>query len=123
MYGDVDSHARDLSSAFLRANLQRLWLGKRTRESVEHAEPVGEVLHRPDGTPVLKHRGALLGEPSDDLWLDRTVRESPSGSAYVVFGLGLGHTARALRALTDAPILIYEPDPGLARRALSCGPS
>jgi hypothetical protein len=36
--------------------------------------------------------------------------------------LGFGHTARALRALTDAPILIYEPDPGLARRALEAGP-
>jgi hypothetical protein len=123
MDGVVPTPARDLSRAFLQSNLKRLWLGDRTRERVEVAEPQGEVLHQADGTPVLCHRGTLLGTPSDDLWLDRTVRESPKGSAYVVFGLGCGHTARALRAMTDAPILIYEPDPGLCRRALEVGPS
>jgi len=123
MDGLLPTPARDLSRAFLKSNLERLWLGDRTRERVEAAEPLGELMHQADGTPVLHHKGALLGAPSDDLWLDRTVRESPRDSAYVVFGLGLGHTARALRALTPAPILIYEPDPGLARRALSVGPS
>jgi hypothetical protein len=123
MDGVFPTPARDLSQAFLRSNLQRLWLGDRTRERVEAAEPLGELRHQTDGTQVLHHQGTLLGAPSDDLWLDRTVRESPRDSAYVVFGLGLGHTARALRALTPAPILIYEPDPGLARRALSVGPS
>jgi hypothetical protein len=115
--------ARDLKRAFLQSNLKRLWLGERSRERVEQAEARGELLHQDDGTPILRHRGALLGTPSDDLWLSRTVRESPHDSAYVVFGLGLGHTARQLRAMTDAPILIYEPDPGLARRALEAGPS
>ena len=123
MDGVFPTPARDLSQAFLQSNLQRLWLGDRTRERVEAAEPAGEVLHQADGTPVLHHRGTLLGAPSDDLWLNRTIRESPRDSAYVVFGLGLGHTARALRAMTAAPILIYEPDPGLARRAFSVGPS
>jgi hypothetical protein len=98
-------------------------MGERTRECVESAEALGELRHQPDGTPVLEHRGTLLGSPSDDLWLNRTIRESPHDSAYVVFGLGFGHTARALRAMTDAPILIYEPEPGLARRALESGPS
>jgi Protein of unknown function DUF115 len=115
--------ARDLGSAYLQSNLNRLWLGERSRESVESAEPLGELIHQADGTPLLQHRGVLLGSPSDDLWLSRTVRESPRDSTYVVFGLGLGHTARALRAMTSAPILIYEPEPGLARRALSVGPS
>jgi len=123
MDGFFPTPARDLSQAYLQSNLQRLWLGERTRERVEAAEPIGELLHQADGTPVLHHRGTLLGAPSDDLWLNRTIRESPRDSAYVVFGLGLGHTARALRAMTAAPILIYEPDPGLARRALSLGPS
>ncbi|MDF3065120.1 MAG: hypothetical protein K0R38_721 [Polyangiaceae bacterium] len=115
--------ARDLSHAFLESNLKRLWIGDRTREHVERAQASGEVLYTTDGTPVLRHRGALLGAPSDDLWLDRAVRESPRDSAYLVFGLGLGHTARALRAVTDAPIMIYEPDPGIMRRALEVGPS
>jgi hypothetical protein len=123
MDGMLPTPARDLSHAFLQSNLQRLWLGDRTREHIEAAEPMGEVLHQTDGTPVLHHRGTLLGAPSDELWLNRTIRESPRDSAYVVFGLGLGHTARALRAMTAAPILIYEPDPGLARQALSVGPS
>jgi Protein of unknown function DUF115 len=123
MDGVFPPPARSLSHAYLDSNLERLWLGERTREHVERAEASGEVLYTADGTPVLRHRGALLGTPSDDLWLDRAVRESPRDSAYLVFGLGLGHTARALRALTDAPIMIYEPDPGLMRRALEVGPS
>jgi hypothetical protein len=123
MDGTVINPTRDLSRAFLNANLARLWLGARTRSDVEGAEAQGELRHQADGTPVLLHRGALLGAPPDDLWLDRTVRESPRDSAYVVFGLGVGHTARALRAITEAPILIYEPDPGLARRVLELGPS
>ena len=123
MDGVIPHPARDLSQAFLQSNLKRLWLGERTRERVASAEAQGEVLHQEDGTPFLRHKGALLGTPSDDLWLSRTVREAPHDSAYVVFGLGFGHTARALRAMTGAPILIYEPDPGLARRALSVGPS
>jgi len=123
MDGVAPTPARDLSRAFLESNLARLWLGDRTRERVAAADAEGEVLHQADGTPVLCHRGALLGTPSDDLWLSRTIRESPKNCAYVVFGLGLGHTARALRAMTDAPILIYEPDAGLCRRALEVGPS
>jgi hypothetical protein len=119
----LHERARDLSRAFLQSNLKRLWLGDRTRECLESVEPLGLVRHQADGTPVLEHHGKLLGTPSDDLWLNQTIRESPRNSAYVVFGLGLGHTARALRAMTDAPILIYEPDPGLARRALELGPS
>ncbi len=116
-------YARDRSRAFLESNLDRLWLGERTRERVQAAAAEGELLHQADGSAALQHRGVLLGTPSDELWLDRAIRESPRDSAYVVFGLGLGHTARALRALTDAPILIYEPEPGLARRAFEAGPS
>lgn len=123
MHGVPSQSTPDLGQAFLRSNLQRLWLGERTRERVEGAEPQGEILRSADGTPLLQHRGELLGAPSDDLWLDRTIKSSPADSAYVVFGLGMGHTARALRALTSAPILIYEPDPGLARRAFELGPS
>ena len=123
MDGVFPTPARDLSRAFLQSNLKRLWLGDRTRERVEAAEPQGEVLHQADGTPVLCHRGTLLGSPPDDLALNRSIRQSPKDGAYIVFGLGLGHTARALRAMTDAPILIYEPDPGLVRRALEVGPS
>ncbi len=123
MDGVLQLPARDLGRAFLQSNLDRLWVGERSRERVESTDAQGELLHQADGTPVLRHRGTLLGTPSDDLWLSRTVRESPPGSAYVVFGLGMGHTARQLRAMTDAPILIYEPDPGIARRALEAGPS
>lgn len=123
MDGVLQQPARDLSQAFLQSNLKRLWLGDRTRERVREAEPQGELHSLPDGTPVLRHRGSLLGTPTDDLWLNRTVRESPQDSAFVVFGLGCGHTARALRAMTEAPILIYEPDPGIARSTFSLGPS
>jgi hypothetical protein len=119
----LPSPARDLKRAFLESNLHRLWLGERTRERVEAARSEAMLVQQLDGTQALQHRGCLLGTPTDDLWLDRAVRESPQDSAYVVFGLGLGHTARALRALTEAPILIYEPDPELLRSALEAGPS
>jgi Protein of unknown function DUF115 len=115
--------AHELSQAFLKANLDHLRLGERTRGQIEAAHPLGEVWHQDDGSPVLRHRGCVLGAPSDDLWLSRTVKESGNSSAFVVFGMGFGHTARALRALTDAPVFIYEPEPGLARQTLSCGPS
>src|SRR6478752_2913780 len=123
MDGLLQPPARPLARAFLESNLQRLWLGERTREQIDAADGAAQLQELRDGTPVLQHRGCLLGTPSDDLWLDRAVRESPRDSAYVVFGLGLWHTARALRALTDAPILIYEPDPVLLRSALEVGPS
>jgi len=115
--------ARDLSRAFFESNLDRLWLGERTRERLRATETAAARILQPDGTTALEHRGCVLGTATDDLWLDRAVRESPKDSAYVVFGLGLGHTARALRALTSAPILIYEPDPVLLRTALEAGPS
>src|SRR6478609_7663009 len=124
MDGLLQAPARPLSRAFLESNLRRLWLGERTREQREATHGDAALLQElRDGTPVLSHRGHILGAPTDDLWLDLTVRESPPDSAYLVFGLGLGQTARALRALTDAPILIYEPDPLLLRSALEIGPS
>jgi hypothetical protein len=128
MDGLLEIPARKLNRAFLESNLDRLWLGARTRERIAalnddqaEAHPRQVSLH--DGTPVLDYRGSLLDAPTDDLSLDRAIREGPHDSAYVVFGLGLGHTARALRALTEAPILIYEPDPVLLKSALSIGPS
>lgn len=113
----------DLAPAFLESNLSRLWLSDRARQRIAAAEPRGEVLHQADGTPVLCHEGTLLGTPPDDLALNKSVRAAPKGSTFVVFGLGCGHTPRALRALTDAPIVIYEPDAGLCRQALGIGPS
>jgi len=123
MDGPLESSARKLHRAFLESNLDRLWLGERTRERIAAAEGQATLVCQNDGTPLWSHRGALLGAPTDDLSLDRAVRESPRDSAYVVFGIGLGHTARALRALTDAPILIYEPDPVLLKSTLEVGPS
>jgi hypothetical protein len=123
MDGPLASSTQKLDRAFLESNLSRLWLGERTREQVAAAVGKATLVCQSDGTPLFSHRGCLLGAPTDDLSLDRAVRESPHDSAYVVFGLGFGHTARALRALTDAPILIYEPDPVLLRSALEAGPS
>jgi hypothetical protein len=41
---------------------------------------------------------------------------------FVLFGLGVGHTAKALRALTRSPIVVYEPRVGLLRTILERGP-
>ena len=114
--------ALHLESAFLESNLQHLALSLPLRERVLASEPSAELTNLAPGEPGLRHAGRLLGGAPSDMELAQTLNH-PSDTAYIVFGVGLGHTARALRKLTDAPIVIFEPDPGVLRSVLELGPS
>lgn len=117
----ASGRAAALSSAFLRENLEQLGLPALTAEVVSSARSSAELTHLKDGTPVLRREGRLLGHPPDEAEL-RRLCDGDAETMFVVFGLGLGHTARALRAHTSAPILVYEPDPGVLRSVLELGP-
>lgn len=109
--------AEELNASVFANNLDALGLRTRTRELVQGASRRGRVGRLWDGTPVLDLDGRLLGMPNEDL------TRTDSGAAVVVFGLGVGHTVRALRSVSDTRILVYEPDPGILRTALESGPT
>ena len=79
--------ARDLNRAFFESNLDRLWLGERTREHVRTVDPEAPA-PAPDGNRRAQHHGFVLGTPSDDLWLDRAVRDSPHDALTSCSGSG-----------------------------------
>lgn len=97
----------------------------RTREAILSAEPRGRIVALRSGSPVLVLDGKRLGAPVDDAtreqWRER-FGEARDG-VVVVFGLGAGHAVRALREHTDANLVVFEPDPGIARAALESGPT
>jgi hypothetical protein len=116
--------AFDLRASVLAENLTSASFGPSTREAVENAIPKGVVLTLPDGDPALTCDGQVLGAPSDITTEDRVL--APIGLHYdgvvVVFGFGMGHVVRALRDRTRAPIVVYEPDPGVLRTVLEHAP-
>src|SRR5688572_27100776 len=109
--------AEELNACVFADNLEALGLRARTRELVQSASCRGRVARLRDGTPVLDIDGRVLGMPNEDL------TRTDAGAAIVVFGLGVGHTVRALRSVAEARILVYEPDPGILRTTLESGPT
>lgn len=109
-----------LASEFLSENLDSLGLLPATRDLIERTTtPTAFVdVSRHRGVPLMVHQGRLLGAPTSGELDDH---QGPTG-VIVVFGLGMGHTVRSLRAITDAEILVYEPNPGVARAVLEFGP-
>ena len=111
-----------LRELFLEANLERFALPVATLEAVRAARADVELVERTPGEPLLRRGDWVFGGAPSDEELLALLRDDDNG-VYVVFGLGLGNTARALRALTGAPILIFEPDPQVLRAVLELGPS
>jgi hypothetical protein len=109
-----------LASEFLSENLESLGVLPATRELIERTTtPTASVdVSRHRGVPLMLRQGRLLGAPTSG---ELDAHQGPTG-VIVVFGLGMGHTVRSLRAITDAEILVYEPDPGVVRAALEFGP-
>jgi hypothetical protein len=111
----------ELAHEFLVDNLALLSASGATTERVTHSRAALLEVRASDPARV-RHGGHWLGGRTDDAAI---VRECPPGSrtAVVVFGLGTGDTVRAVRASTDAEVIVYEPEPGVARAVLEQGPS
>lgn len=110
------------ASLFLESNVLEMNLPPLTRDRLREQDSVGTVVTSPDGVEVLAHGGRFLGKPLSPEELQKALVGSSQSTLFVLFGLGVGHTARALRALTRAPIIVYEPHIGLLRTVLEQGP-
>lgn len=114
----------DLANGFLESNIAALGLGGHTLDLVTRAKAHGAVTYLPDLTPVIRYGSETLGVPPDESVIrSRAQQADADDSVLVVFGLGFGHTVRRLRAYTQRPILVFEPDPGLLRCTLLEGPT
>lgn len=113
----------DFEIDFVGVNLDALGVEPVTRDAIEQAEPRGTVVYLGGGVPALAVNGTVLGAPLDDDRLRQSVATLPRDAVVVVHGLGVGHAARVVRAEGVATVVVYEPDPGVARLVLSRGPT
>ncbi len=113
-----------LREEFLEANLQQLKLGKQTRQLIAASTRADVVVcYDERGTPALRLADKLVGTPPAEAVVAQAVRSSPVGASFVVFGLGVGHTVRLVRSLTQSQVVVYEPRPEVVRAVLEEGPS
>lgn len=108
---------------FFDDNLLTLALPAATWREALAAKPKGRIVLDADRTPQLELDGRILGAPIPEEQLEAYAARVSPQTVFIVFGLGMGHVARALRAVSDAPVVVYEPDPGLLRRVLEAGPT
>jgi len=112
-----------LRESFFGDNLARARLSADDRELVEKSTTVARVVELDDGTPVLLHGSHALGADFDPESLLDVTQRAGSPVLFVIFGIGMGHTVRGLRAFSSAPLVVFEPDPGLLRCYFENGPS
>jgi hypothetical protein len=107
---------------FLDINLESLRIQEDTRAQVREAEPHGKVEVLADGTPFIRTPTARLGMPLAPTDIFGQLGQLDVHHVVVVFGLGMGQIARAVRAMYNVPIVVYEPDPAVLRTVLEYGP-
>jgi hypothetical protein len=112
-----------LKASFFDDNLARARLSVDARALVLEATSAARVVELDDGTPVLAYGSHLLGSDFDPESLLDVTERAGSPVTFVVFGIGMGHTVRGLRAFSSAPLVVFEPDPGLLRSFFENGPS
>jgi len=112
-----------LRAEFFDDNLSRAALSEATRAVVRSAVRSAEYVELDDGTPALRAGTATLGADFDPESLYEVVQRAGRPVTFVVFGIGMGHTVRGLRAFTTAPLVVFEPDPGILRSFLESGPN
>jgi hypothetical protein len=110
-------------SGFLEENLEALALPDIARREIAATAPSGRIVHTSDLTPLIEVDGHLLGAPLPDDEIRTIVRRAGPRTAFIVFGMGMGHVARALRDQSEQPVLVYEPDPAVLRTMLEHGPT
>jgi hypothetical protein len=104
-------------------NVARSRLSTATLSLVKEAPRVAQVVELNDGTPALRHGKQVLGAAVDEESLLQLTQRAGTPMTFVVFGLGMGHTVRGLRAYSTAKIVVYEPDPGIVASYFESGPS
>ncbi len=107
---------------FVEANAQCLRLGLLTKQRVLTAAPEGRLTSRADATPIILWNDRLLGLPLPRREIQKVVAAMGESTLLVVFGLGTGYLAKYLRQVTNAPVIVYEPNVGLLRLLLETGP-
>ncbi|MEI9936924.1 MAG: 6-hydroxymethylpterin diphosphokinase MptE-like protein [Pseudomonadota bacterium] len=112
-----------LKASFLDDNLARARITADARGLVREATSSARVVELDDGTPVLALGAELLGSDFDPESLLNVTERAGSPVTFVVFGIGMGHTVRGLRAFSSAALVVFEPDPGLLRQFFESGPS
>jgi len=112
-----------LKASFLDDNLAHARLSADDRSLVQAAATEARVIELDDGTPVLMRGSHVLGSDFDPESLLDVTQRAGSPVTFVVFGIGMGHTVRGLRAFSSAPLVVFEPDPGLLRSFFETGPS
>jgi hypothetical protein len=110
-------------TGFLEENLEALALPDHMQRAILAAEPKGRIVHTTDRTPFIDVGGHLLGVPLPDDEIREIVRRSNDRTVFVVFGMGMGHVARALRELSAQPVVVLEPDVAVLRTMLEHGPT
>ena len=110
-------------SGFLEENLEALALPDIARREIAATAARGRIVHTSDMTPLIEVDGHLLGAPLPDDEIRTIVRRAGPRTAFIVFGMGMGHVARALRDQSEQPVLVYEPDPAILRTMLEHGPT
>lgn len=111
------------ATGFLEENLDALAFPELTCKEILAATPKGRIVHTSDRTPLLEVDGHLLGAPLPDDEVRAIVRRSSDRTVFVVFGMGMGHVARALRDASEQPVVVLEPDVGVLRTMLDHGPT
>ncbi|HEY3668107.1 MAG TPA: 6-hydroxymethylpterin diphosphokinase MptE-like protein, partial [Polyangiaceae bacterium] len=104
-------------------NVARSRLGEATLALVREAPRRASVIELADGTAALKEGDHVLGAVFDEESLLEITQRAGNPMTFVVFGLGMGHTVRGLRAQTSAKIVVFEPDPSIVRSYFESGPS
>jgi len=111
--------------SFLQDNLEFSALEPETREEILAVESHGSVVRTQDGWPVLviEKNGCshALDGPLHYSLFEQFGKESEA--VVILYGLGLGNTARSLRRAGVKVPLVYEPDPAIVRHFMERAPS
>lgn len=107
---------------FVEANAQCLKLGLLTKQRVLAALPEGRFVARADATPIVVWNDRMLSMPLPRREIQKVLAAMTESTLLVVFGIGTGYLAKYLRQITNAPIIVYEPNVGLLRLLMESGP-
>jgi hypothetical protein len=116
-------HVELRPTGFLEENIAALAFPEATQRELLATPAKGRVVHTSDRTPLIDIGGKILGAPLPDDDIRAIVRRAQEKTVFLVFGMGMGHVARALRAQSDQPVLVFEPDVGVLRTMLEHGPT